>query len=149
MSAQANEPRAQVKSRLDASVSQALALLKAMRFAVDAQATGSAHYHDHHDNTLARWWPLTAAVLDKLRAVYELSGDAFPDPVELTGAVRVIEALDAALWDGGLAGEILLSAEEIMHLLREAEDKTRAAWAEFEASSVAADGAQARVEAAV
>lgn len=76
---------------------QAMAILRSVWLAVEAQEDGAVKYED---NKLSRWWPAVDAACARMHEVRSLmiNKGQTPDTVDWWTPLNLVEAMGAALW---------------------------------------------------
>lgn len=91
---------------------QALAILRAVRIAIDAQEDGAVSYSD---NVVQRWLPAVDAARSRLGVVRDLLMEKpYAPPVDWYTSLNLIEAMSAALWHSDVGGcEVAFESEDM------------------------------------
>lgn len=115
--------------------SQAIAILRAVFLAVDAQEDGCVSYED---NSLSRWQPAIDAATARVQAVADAMTKKVAAPMDVNWwtSLSILEAVGAALWRAaGSSGSATLESEQLQSVAEAAMDSMEEMYDEL--SSVA------------
>lgn len=103
--------------------SQAMALMRAVALAVEAQEDGAVRYDN---NKFSRWGPVVDGAIDRVQAVRDamLNKASSPDTVDWWTSLAILEATGAALWymAGSADGDTAMEAEQLQSISEAAID---------------------------